>query len=120
MLPGHRTADIVPLLDRVPEVAPLALSDGVVCQHHEALLHQAQVHVLVGSIEARLGGMAAGRNNARERALAGCGHVEAGRHPEVGAALEHEILDAVAIPLMRPDDDRVERRAFGQAVNHLD
>ena len=113
MLPRHGAANLVLFRPRVPEIPPFPLSNRIVCQDHETLFHQAHVHELIGRIEPGLRSVAAGRNDPGKRLFTRSRHVKARSHPEVRTALEHDVLDAIAVPLVHSHDDRMEGRPFG-------
>ncbi len=103
----------------VPELAALALADGVPAEDDVPAAREAGRDLLVGGV-----GLADRRVAAREehRGLAprgGVGQVHEGGHVDSRQALEDELVDPIAVHRDRPRDAGVERRLrFRQPADH--
>src|SRR6185503_12474339 len=91
----------------------------IVGQHDEAALDQVQVDELIVGMHPGERIVAARRDNAGKWRPAGGGNVKIAGDPEVGPALEHDILDAVAVTLVPAHNDWAQRIPLRVAVDHL-
>jgi len=97
----------------VPELAALALADGVPADHDVTAPREPDRDLLVVRVGLAEGRVAARQQHRRLRPRRGVGHVQQRRHVEAGNALEDDLLDPVAVAGDLARDARVQRRALG-------
>ena len=94
----------------VPELAALALADGVPAQDDVPAAREADRDLLVGRVRLADRRVAAGEEHGRLLPGGSVGHVDDGGHVDPGQGLEDELLDPVAVHRDRPRDAGGERR----------
>src|SRR6266581_4594429 len=118
VFPRHRASDLALVPVRIPVVSPLALSDRIVSQHDESVPRQVQIEKLIARIHPRARVVSARRNNPGKRSHAACGDVKIRRHPEVRPALEHHVLDSIAVAFRDASNDGTQGTTLGEAAEH--
>jgi len=120
VLAAHQVVAAAPALD-VPELAALALAHRVPAEHHIPSAGQPDGDLLVGRMGLADRRVAAGEQHRRPRPRRGIGDVEERGDVEAGQALEHDLLDAVAVAGDRSRDARGQGRALGgQPTDEVD
>ena len=95
----------------VPELAALALADGIPAEDDVPAAHEAGRDLLVAGVGLADRRVAAGDEHRRLLPDGSFGHVDEGRHVDAGQALEDELLDPIAVHPDRAGDTGVERRS---------
>ena len=102
----------------VPELAALALADGVPAEHDVPAPHEAGGDLLVVGVGLPDLRVAAGEEHRRLLPGRCVRHVDERGDVDAGQALEDDLLDPVAVHRDRPGDADVERRPrLGQAAD---
>ena len=107
-------------LVRVPELAALALADGVIGQDDVTALHEIEVQHLVRRLGLAHRRMAARTQHAGQRVADLLRPVQQGRHEIAGKALVDQLFDEIIVGLdLSRFLDRRRVRLFGQAVEQV-
>jgi hypothetical protein len=103
----------------VPELAALALADGVPAEDHVPAPDEPDGDLLVAGVGLAHRRVAARQEHRRSLPRRALGHVHEGGHADAGQALEDELLDPIAFHRDRARDARVKRRPLpGQPADH--
>ena len=99
----------------IEHLKSLTLADRVVTENGHAVFREQDAGALIAFVRLAVVAMSAGQEHAGKRRFS-FGDVKIRRDMMIGPALEDHFLDAIAVPLQRADDARIEWRSLGQVA----